>query len=130
MSILTWCCLQLSCKQNLNRTVYTVFRNIRYSNKNLNVLKAVFSKLNISCIEIRWPRLIWSIDVFFYACIMLQQLTWYRALWKNINYSIWPMRISRPDKRRRYSKLHDIRAGSHFTSSACSQTNALWVLRN
>ena len=66
----------------------------------------------------------------FYACIMLQQLTWYRALWKNINYSIWPMRISRPDKRRRYSKLHAIRAGSHFTLSACSQTNALWLLRN
>ena len=29
MSILIWCCLQLSCKLNLDRTVYTVFRNIR-----------------------------------------------------------------------------------------------------
>jgi hypothetical protein len=32
MSILNiWCCLQLSCKLSLDRTVYTVFRNIRCS---------------------------------------------------------------------------------------------------
>jgi hypothetical protein len=44
------------CKLNLDRIVYTVFRNIGYSSKSLNVLNIVFSKQNISCFEIRWPR--------------------------------------------------------------------------
>jgi hypothetical protein len=65
MSTLICCCLQLSCKLNLDCTVYTVFRNIRYSSKSLNVLNTVFSKQNISCFEIRWPRPIWSVSVFF-----------------------------------------------------------------
>jgi hypothetical protein len=45
----------------------------------------------------------------------------YRAQRKHINYSGWPMRISRPDSRRRYSMLYVISAGSHFTLRACSQ---------
>jgi hypothetical protein len=54
MSILIWCCLQLSFKLNLDRTVCTVFQNIRYTSKNLNVLNAVFSQnRDISCFEIR-----------------------------------------------------------------------------
>jgi hypothetical protein len=32
------------CKLNLDRTVYTVFRNIRYSSKTLNVLNTFFSQ--------------------------------------------------------------------------------------
>ena len=63
MSIPIWCCL------------YTVFQNIRYSSKNLNVLNAVFSKQNISCFEIRWPRPIWSIDVFFMHSASASQTT-------------------------------------------------------
>jgi hypothetical protein len=107
------------CKLNLDRTVYTVFRNIRYSSKSLNVLNTVFSKQNISCFEIRWPRPIWSVSVFFMhsasaVCI-------YRAQRKHINYSIWPMRISRHDLRRRYSNSLVIDAGSQFNLRACSQ---------
>ena len=63
MSIPIWCCL------------YTVFQNIRYSSKNLNVLNAVFSKQNISCFKIRWPRPIWSIDVFFMHSASASQTT-------------------------------------------------------
>jgi hypothetical protein len=103
MSILVWWCLQLSCKLNLDRTVYTVFQNIRYSSKNLNVLNTVFSKQNISCFEIRWPRQFDQLMCLL-ICNSAQQLTLYRAQRKHINYSIWPMRISRPDSRRRYSK--------------------------
>ena len=128
MSILIWSCLQLSCKLNLDRTVYTVFQNIRYSSKNLNVLNAVFSKQNISCFEISCPRLIRSIDVFFMHNASAVDV--YRAERKHINYSIWPMRSSRHDSRRRYSKLHAISACSHFTLIACLQTNAVKVLRN
>jgi hypothetical protein len=36
----------------------------------------------------------------------------YRAQRKHINYSIWPMRISRHDLRRRYSNSLVIDAGS------------------
>jgi hypothetical protein len=42
----------------------------------------------------------------------------YRAQRKHINYSIWPMRISRHDLRRRYSNSLVIDAGSHFTLRA------------
>jgi hypothetical protein len=45
----------------------------------------------------------------------------YRAQRKHINYSIWPMRISRHDLRRRYSNSLVIDAGSQFTLRACSQ---------
>jgi hypothetical protein len=62
------------CKLNLDRTVYTVFRNIRYLSKSLNVLNTVFSKQNISCFEIRRPIPIWSVKCFL--CIVLQQLTY------------------------------------------------------
>jgi hypothetical protein len=108
------------CKLNLDRTVYTVFRNIRYSSKSSNVLNTVFSKQNISCFEIRQPRPIWSVNVFL--CIVLQQLTYiYRAQRKHVNYSIWQMRISRHDLRRRYSNSLVIDAGSQFSLRACSQ---------
>jgi hypothetical protein len=45
----------------------------------------------------------------------------YRAQRKHINYSIWPMRISRHDLRRRYSNSLVIDAGSQFSLRACSQ---------
>jgi hypothetical protein len=45
----------------------------------------------------------------------------YRAQRKDINYSIWPMRISRHDLRRRYSNSLVIHAGSQFSLRACSQ---------
>jgi hypothetical protein len=45
----------------------------------------------------------------------------YRAQRKHINYSMWPMRISRHDLRRRYSNLLVIDAGSQFSLRACSQ---------
>jgi hypothetical protein len=45
----------------------------------------------------------------------------YGAQRKHINYSIWPMRISRHDLRRRYSHSLVIDAGSQFTLRACSQ---------
>jgi hypothetical protein len=51
----------------------------------------------------------------------------YRAQRKHINYSIWPMRISRRDLRRRYSNSLVIDAGSHFTLRACSQANVYHV---
>jgi hypothetical protein len=103
----------------LERTVYTVFRNIRYSSKSLNVWNTVFSKQNISCFEIRWPRPIWSVNVFFMHSASAVDI--YRAQRKHINYSIWPMRISRHDLRRRYSNLLVIDAGSQFSLRACSQ---------
>jgi hypothetical protein len=71
------------CKLNLDRTVYTVFRNIRYLNKSLNVQR------------------------------------------KHINYSIWPIRISRHDLRRRYSNSLVIDAGSQFSLRACSQASRI-----
>jgi hypothetical protein len=92
LSLHAWCCLQLSCKLNLDHTVYTIFQNIRYSSKHL---KAVFSKQNISCFEIRWPRLIRSIDVFFMHNASAVDI--YIAQWKHINYGIWLMIISIPD---------------------------------
>jgi hypothetical protein len=116
MSILIWCCLQLSCMQTkfrpcklnfIGRTVYTVFRNIRYSSKSSNVLNTVFSKQNISCFEIRRPSAS-AVDI-------------YRAQRKHINYSIRPMRISRHDLRRRYSNSLVIDAGSQFSLRACSK---------
>jgi hypothetical protein len=107
------------CKLNLDRTVYTVFQNIRYSSKNLNVLITIFSKQNISCFEIRWPKPIWSVNVFFMHSDSAVDI--YRAQRKHINYSIWPMRISRPDSTRRYPKWYAISAGSQFTLRACSQ---------
>jgi hypothetical protein len=45
----------------------------------------------------------------------------YRAQRKHINYSIWPMRISRHDLRRRYSNSLVIDTGSQFSLRACSQ---------
>jgi hypothetical protein len=45
----------------------------------------------------------------------------YRAQRKHINDSIWPMRISRHDLRRRYSNSLVIDAGSQFSLRACSQ---------
>jgi hypothetical protein len=52
----------------------------------------------------------------------------YRAQRKHINYSIWPMRISRYDLRRRYSNSLVIDAGSRFTLRACSQaTKDKWI---
>jgi hypothetical protein len=47
----------------------------------------------------------------------------YRAQRKHINYSIWPMGISRHDLRHRYSNSLVIDAGSHFTLRACSQAS-------
>ena len=38
------------------------------------------------------------------------------------------MKISRPDSRRRYSILHVISAGSHFTLIAYSQANFKGIL--
>ena len=102
------------CKLNLDRTVYTVFLNIRYSSKSSNVLNTVFSKQNISCFEIRWPRPIWLVNVFFMHSASAVDI--YRAQRKHINYSIWPMRISRHDLRRRYSNSLVIDAGSQFRS--------------
>jgi hypothetical protein len=107
------------CKLNLDRTVYTVSRNIRYSSKSLNVLNTVFSKQNISCFEIRRPRPIWSVNVFFMHSASAVDI--YRAQRKHINYSIWPMRILRHDLRRRYSNSLVIDAGSQFSLRACSQ---------
>jgi hypothetical protein len=59
----------------------------------------------------------------------------YRAQRKHINYSIWPMRISRHDLRRRYSNLLVIDAGSQFSLRACSQATGglvsyltMWLL--
>jgi hypothetical protein len=112
LSLYAWCCLQLSCKLNLDRTVYTVFRNIRY-------LNTVFSKQNISCFEIRWPRPIWSVNVFFMHSASAVDI--YRGQRKHINYSILPMRISRHDLRRRYSNSLVIDAGSQFSLRACSR---------
>jgi hypothetical protein len=109
------------CKLNLDRTVYTVFRNIRYTSKISNVLNTVFSKQNISCFEIRWPRPIWWVNVFFMHSA--SAVDKYRAQRKDINYSIWPMRISRHDLRRRYSNSLVIDAGSQFSLRACSQAN-------
>jgi hypothetical protein len=83
-------------------------------------LNAVFSKQNISCFEISCPRLIWSIDAFFMHNASAVDV--YRDERKHINYSIWPMRSSCPDSRRRCSKLHAISACSRFTSIACLQT--------
>jgi hypothetical protein len=74
------------CKLNLDRTVYTVFRNIRFSSKSLNVLNTVFSKQNISCFEIRWPRPIWLVNVFFMHSA--SEVDIYRAQRKHINYSM------------------------------------------
>jgi hypothetical protein len=45
----------------------------------------------------------------------------YRAQRKHINYSIWPMRISRHDLWRRYSNSLVIDAGSQFSLRTCSQ---------
>jgi hypothetical protein len=83
------------------------------------VLNAVFSKQNISCFEIRRPRPIWSVNVFFMHSAAAVDI--YRAQRKHINYSIWPLRISRHDLRRRYSNLLVIDAGSQFRLRACSQ---------
>jgi hypothetical protein len=98
------------CKLNLDRTFYTVFRNIRYSSKSSNVLNTVFSKQNIM-------HSASAVDI-------------YRAQRKHINYSIWPMRISRHDLRRRYSNSLVIDAGSEFTLRACSQArkNITYIL--
>ena len=113
------------CKLNLDRIVYTVFRNIRYSSKSSNVLNTVFSKQNISCFEIRRPRPIWSVNVFFMHSASAVDI--YRAQRKHINYSIWPMRISRHDLRRRYSNSLVIDAGSQFSLRACSQATQLYI---
>jgi hypothetical protein len=48
----------------------------------------------------------------------------YRAQRKHINYSIWPMRISRHDLRRRYPNSLVIDAGSQFSLRACSQASS------
>ena len=126
LSLHAWCCLQLSCKLNLDCTVYTIFQNITYSSKHLN---AVFSKQNISCFEIRWPSPVRSIDVFFMHNASAVDI--YRAQRKHINNGIWPMRISLPDSRRRYSKLYVISAGSHFTLRTwCSQAKSTAKLKH
>jgi hypothetical protein len=52
----------------------------------------------------------------------------YRAQRKHINYSIWPIRISRHDLRRRYSNSLVIDAGSLFTLRACSQAIIMQTL--
>jgi hypothetical protein len=52
----------------------------------------------------------------------------YRAQRKHINYSIWPMRISRHDLRRRYSNSLVIDAGSQFSLRACSQATPEVIL--
>jgi hypothetical protein len=114
------------CKLNLDRTVYTVFRNIRYSSKSSNVLNTVFWKQNISCFEIRRPRPIWSVNVFFMHSASAVDI--HRAQRKHINYSIWPMRISRQDLRRRYSNSLVIDAGSQFSLRACSQAKFWCVI--
>ena len=95
--------------------------SLRYSSKSSNVLNTVFLKQNISCFEIRWPRPIWSVNVFFMHSASAVDI--YRAQRKHINYSIWPMRISRHDLRRRYSNSLVIDAGSQFTLRACSQAS-------
>ena len=66
MSILIWCCLQLSCKLNLDRTVYTVFRNIRYSSKSSNVLNTVFLKQNISMVSYPRQNSNFSFEIHFF----------------------------------------------------------------
>jgi hypothetical protein len=94
------------------------FSKYKMFKQKFNVLNTVFSKQNISCFEIRWPRPIWSVNVFFMHSASAVDI--YRAQRKHINYSIWPMRISRHDLRRRYSNLLVIDAGSQFSLRACS----------
>jgi hypothetical protein len=81
MSILWWCCLHLSCKLNLD-LIYTVFQNIRYSSKNLNVLNADFS--NRKCCALRWDGQDLFDQLMCFLCIMFQQLT-YTELSGNIS---------------------------------------------
>jgi hypothetical protein len=40
------------------------------------------------CFEIRWPRPIWSVNVFFMHSASAVDI--YRAQRKHVNYSIWP----------------------------------------
>jgi hypothetical protein len=68
-----------------------------------------------------WLRPIWSVNVFFMHSASAVDI--YRAQRKHINYSIWPMRISRHDLRRRYSNSFVIDAGSQFGLRACSQAS-------
>ena len=105
------------------------FSKYKIFQQTFKCLNAVFSKKNISCFEIRWPRLIWSIDVFFMHNASAVDI--YRAQRKHINNGIWPMRISLPDSRRRYSKLYVISAGSHFTLRTwCSQAKSTAKLKH
>jgi hypothetical protein len=41
------------------------FSKYKIFKQKFNVLNTVFSKQNISCFEIRWPRPIWSVNVVF-----------------------------------------------------------------
>ena len=69
----SWCCLQLSCKLNLDRTVYTVFQNIRYSSKKFKCFKCCFLKTEHFMLSDMHSAL--AVDI-------------YRAQWKHINYSM------------------------------------------